>query len=1714
MSRFSCTFKPFGAFLRLAALACLISCELDTGLPLDATSQIAAFELRMADNPSLSQDVSGAISDSSITLNVPADTDVTSLVPTIQHTGESISPASGEAQDFTDPVEYIVTAADGSESVFTVSVFVAAANSKDIRSFRVGSTQATIDGTNISLTLPHNTDVTGLAPVIGHTGVEISPASNSEQDFSSPVQYTVTAQDGSTKTYTVTINTAASNAKDITELRIGSVVAEINGTQITLTLPHGTDARALEPTVTYTGGSVEPESGVAQDFRGPVTYIVTAADGSSQSYTVTVNIAPSSAKNITNFSIDGVAGQISGTAISVSLPYGTDITYLAPTVQHTGASVSPASTAPRDFSQPVTYTVTAADGSTKQYAVTVSIAPNSAKEIIDFVILGSTAQINGSTITLTVPHGATLSALIPTIVHSGTQIAPASGVMQDFSDPFEYVVTAADGSTHAYTVIVTVAASNDNTITSFELLDVEAQVSNGSIALTLPFGTNVSAVAPQITHTGASIEPAVGTPLSFATDQTYTVTAHNGETRLYTVHVTIAPNTAKAITRFVLLGHEAEIDGTDITLTLPHGTNVSSLTPDITHTGASIDPEEADAQDFSEPVTYTVTAANNSTQTYTVTVTVAADDAYEITGFTILNRDGVIGVGTVALTVPFGTNLTNLAPTITITGVSVEPDSGIAQDFSEPVTYTVTAENGETKDYIVTVNAAPSDAKGLSNFQILGRTATIQNTAVTLTLPFGTDKSQLTPTFMSSGTNVQPPSNVPQNFNSPVVYRVTAADNSFTDYTVTVSLAQNDAKNISGFTIQGAVGVIGTDTITVTLPFGTNRTALAPQIAITGDAVAPASNIPRDFSTPKMYTVTASDGTTKIYTVTVQLAPNDAKNILTFDILGVTPNITANAVSLTVPYNTVTTALMPTISISGATISPASGVSRDFTNPVQYTVTAEDGTTHDYTVTVTVARNFAKDITSFKIGNAEGVIGANSIAITVPHGSTASSLTPIISTSGVSVAPGSGVPNDFTSTTNYEVTADDGTKKTYSVTVTVAQNDAKDISTFTILGVQGNIVGSAISLTVPYNTNPSTLTPTISITGQSVSPASGALHDFSTPATYTVTAEDGTTKPYTVTVNVAQNSAKDIDGFTILGVPGNIVGNAISLTVPYGSSPSSLTPTISITGQSVSPASGSPHNFSSPAMYTVTAQDGTMKAYTVTVNVALNDAKDISTFKIMGVDGVVGPSTVAITLPYGTLKTGLTPTITHTGQTVSPASGASHDFTSPATYTVTAQDGTHKDYTVTVTIAQNTANDITALSILGEIGVVGQNTVAVTVPFGTNRNGLMPTIMISGQTISPASGVAQDFTNPVTYTVTADDGSMKQYMVSVSVAANTAKDISTFSIMGISGTVGATTVTLVVPYGTNLMALAPTVTFTGASVSPPSGMATDFTNAVTYTVTADNNSTKDYAVTVTNATAAVDCRALLTAFPATTSGVHTIDPDGAGGVAPFSVYCDMTNNGGGWTLIGKTAAGDYTALTDAQYFDLILNEAADVNPSLLQTGTAPSAGQIAFYDKAKTNALYHASGALRAVRIDLSNYQNFPSNDRTYFQQRVTATASNWDFWLALRNARMWNSDYAEAAQVTCVDHFGTDFVLSERAIDFDATTNVVTHHGDAAFCYFQMYTYTRPDTSQFEVSRHMGLLGDGIDNVGWLWLLTADPNDARFKDDWETEQKSLIWLR
>ena len=84
-------------------------------------------------------------------------------------------------------------------------------------------------------------------------------------------------------------------------------------------------------------------------------------------------------------------------------------------------------------------------------------------------------------------------------------------------------------------------------------------------------------------------------------------------------------------------------------------------------------------------------------------------------GFTAPPATGMINedAKTITVTVPQGTNVTALVPIITVSDkATVTPASGIAQNFTHPVTYTVTAENGSKANYVVTVTISGGGGGG------------------------------------------------------------------------------------------------------------------------------------------------------------------------------------------------------------------------------------------------------------------------------------------------------------------------------------------------------------------------------------------------------------------------------------------------------------------------------------------------------------------------------------------------------------------------------------------------------------------------------------------------------------------------------------------------------------------------------------------------------------------------------------------------------------------------------------------------------------------------------------------------------------------------------------------------------------------------------------------------------------------------------------------
>jgi hypothetical protein len=675
--------------------------------------ELTSFVLDPTENLQLMAAVVAGVSGAEVQLELPAGSDVSALVPRIEHTGASIEPASGTPQDFSQPVQYVVTADDGSKTTYTVTVTVLSDfevlpdTTKAITHFSIAGVEASIGDDAIALSVPHDTRLRNITPEIRWVGAAIAPDPLDPQDFSQPVVYAVMAQDGSARSYTVRVSVTPNHSKAITHFRVFGIDSVIDGDRITLTLPASTDLTSLAPVITLSGGGVTPPSGAAQDFSKPVEYTVTGADGSRATYTVVVRLAAGSSNDIVSFEVPAVDTTLRGDVITLRAPFDTDSCVWAPTIVHTGARIEPPSGTPQDFSMPVVYTVTAGDGTARRYSAQCEIPATSARGISRVEVLGLPASIVGDDITLTLPNAVSLGAIAPTFVHHGVRLTPASGTPQNFFVPVSYTLLEADGTKRVYSMRIMSAARSDNELVALSYQGHHARIEGQQVSLTVPDGTDVTKLAPVLVHRGARVTPLSQFARDFSKPQRYSVVARDNTQREYEVSVRVAAAGDKVLTAFSLLSTPATIEGDAVRLSLPRGTSLRALAPSLEYIGASIEPAPDAPQDFRQPVSYTITAADGSTQSYAVEADIADEHDAQLTGLRILGVEAMFEGGLLALRLPAGTDLRALVPSFRVIGQSLQPLAALPQDFTQPLWYEVTAANGDKRNYQIAVTLLP-----------------------------------------------------------------------------------------------------------------------------------------------------------------------------------------------------------------------------------------------------------------------------------------------------------------------------------------------------------------------------------------------------------------------------------------------------------------------------------------------------------------------------------------------------------------------------------------------------------------------------------------------------------------------------------------------------------------------------------------------------------------------------------------------------------------------------------------------------------------------------------------------------------------------------------------------------------------------------------------------------------------------------------------------
>lgn len=308
--------------------------EPKVGIPLSRENFILNFEL-----PLNGESIQGSINDGSNTIIFNTqNANLNNLIPSITISAKSnISPPSNVAQDFESPISYTVTAENGDERTYEVSVNNTLLNGDNQLIFF----SLNINGEEISGEIDEDEktvifNVAGavldrLTPTLEISeSATISPSPELPQDFNNIVSYTIIASDGTPSVYRIIVNNRPlSDENDITFFSVsnGDTVSEANIDEesgiISFNFGELNRSNLTTEIIIPEYAEISPEIGSIQDFSEPITYEVTAENGDKKSYLVIANLPRISFDGFGNVNLKFFSGArlgIVGNFIDLSLP--------------------------------------------------------------------------------------------------------------------------------------------------------------------------------------------------------------------------------------------------------------------------------------------------------------------------------------------------------------------------------------------------------------------------------------------------------------------------------------------------------------------------------------------------------------------------------------------------------------------------------------------------------------------------------------------------------------------------------------------------------------------------------------------------------------------------------------------------------------------------------------------------------------------------------------------------------------------------------------------------------------------------------------------------------------------------------------------------------------------------------------------------------------------------------------------------------------------------------------------------------------------------------------------------------------------------------------------------------------------------------------------------------------------------------------------------
>lgn len=1016
-------------------------------------------------------------------------------------------------------------------------------------------------------------------------------------------------------------------------------------------------------------------------------------------------------------------------------------------------------------------TLTVTNGSTN-YQSNPSFVAGSSEKTYDYVVPNSISFIN-------------LSA---TANHSQASVLSGGLGKKDLNvgmNTFELTVTAAYGNTETYTINV-YRLSNDATLSAINLTN---SVSFGNIIsgtytyqTTIPYAITSTVVSATTNHANAYVDSGLGT-----------WNLHNSGT--LSNNKTLVVKAENCLSKYASVpGNTCTTQNYNLTINREEASNNSYLKT-LTVDGQLVDNFNKTVQEYDLGQ-----VANSKTS---LLLNGLVDDTGKAT---------VSGLGTVNLNVG-------------------------ANEF----TITVTAEDKTTREYKLKVYR-------LSN----------ENKLASLTIT-SNPQATMSPTFQDT-------------FNGTYSYNY---DATVTDVTISATVKDTDKATVAIYDDATGATTASLNTKTETFPITTTDVSVV---------------------------VTAEDGTVNTYTIklTRLKSADSSLKSLTIDHGTLSPAFNQN----TRTYSATVDADITEINVNaipnslyGSIKSITGNTNLDFgSNQIEIIVEAEDKTTSSYIINVTRKEYDIATLDDIKV---DGVsitdFDKDTFEYTLNGVEFSKTSINIETTKSNSYATVTGDGNISLTTGNNEilitVTAQNGTQKVYKLNIKRDRNSDTSITNLTVAGVEAvNTDIGIYEVTVPNSVTvltPNdvlfTTSPDATVTKNLTLPLlTTEVNDYR----FTVTAEDGTEQEYSIKVTRTKDSDSKVSRINL------IIGddtryclvdssNNCRIEVPVSTLEFQLEAEISDTA-SISPVNGTTYQMpasesTKEIILTVTAEDGTITTYTVTVIRQKSSNNNLADLKVDGVtvkDFNPLTQTYELTVPGTTSEVTVSATVEDTDK-ATITTDLSNPFTlefdtrNKIEVTVKSEDNTTKTYTIYITRSHRQDITLKDLTINGvtvtDFNPTKDNYTLTDLPYNTHQLNIVATPNDSLAT-KTGDGLIRINTgnNQITITVIAHDTSITHdYVINVKRNLNNDTSIKGITLAGVTATYNTSSKKYEVTVPNNITEanntnLIVTVNDPITSLDKEAivsfantPLVTTDTNEVIITVTAEDGTIKTYILAVT-----------------------------------------------------------------------------------------------------------------------------------------------------------------------------------------------------------------------------------------------------------------------